>query len=259
VKNLILTKENRVALLKLNRPDVRNALDGETYREFAMAIEEIKNDTQLRAVVITGEGKSFCAGLDLKFAATLKDYSPLQLISFIKYLQNIFTFESIAKPVISAVNGYAIGNGCDIALASDIIIASEQAKFGMAYTNLGLIPDLGGTFRLPRLVGPVIAKEMILTGDMIDAKRAFEIGMVNKVVSADKLMEEAMAMAQKLAKRPPVALAMAKKAINNGLNTDISSSLDLEIALQNICIRSNDLMEAFISAIEKREPNYTGT
>jgi enoyl-CoA hydratase len=259
VKNLILTKENRVALLKLNRPDVRNALDGETYQEFAMAIEEIKNDTQLRAVVITGEGKSFCAGLDLKFAATLKDYSPLQLISFIKYLQKIFTFESIDKPVISAVNGYAIGNGCDMALASDIIIASEQAKFSMAYTNLGLIPDLGGTFRLPRLVGPAIAKEMILTGDMIDARRAFELGMVNKVVSSDKLMEEAMAMAQKLAKRSPIALAMAKKAINSGLNTDISSSLDLEIALQNICIRSNDLMEAFISAIEKREPNYTGT
>jgi enoyl-CoA hydratase len=259
VKNLILTKENRVALLKLNRAEVRNALDRETYQEFGMAMEEIKNDTQVRVLVITGEGKSFCAGLDLTFAATIKDYSPLQLSSFIKYLQNIFTFESIDKPVISAVNGYAVGNGCDIALASDIIIASEQAKFSMAYTNLGLIPDIGGTFRLSRLVGPAIAKEMILTGDMIDAKRAFDIGMVNRVVPADKLMEEAMAMAQKLAKRPPIALALAKKAVNNGLNADLASSLDLEIALQNICIRSKDLTEALLSAIEKREANYTGT
>lgn len=259
MQNLILIKENRIALLKLNRPDVRNALDGDTYREFGLAIEEIKNDTQIRAVVITGEGKSFCAGLDLKFAATLKEYSPLQLSSFIRYLQNIFTFETIDKPVISAVNGYAIGNGCDIALSSDIIIASEKAKFGMAYTNLGLIPDLGGTFRLSRLVGPAIAKEMILTGEMVDAKRAFEMGMINRVVPPEKLMEEVMTMAGKLAKRPPIALALAKKAINNGLNTDISSSLDLEIALQNICLKSNDLIEAFVSAIEQREANYTGT
>ena len=244
--------------MTINRPKVNNALDEQTYEEFGKAIDELKIDSSVRVIVITGAGKSFCSGIDLKFASTLKNSSQTEFRILLQKIQNIFLFEKIDKPVIAAVKGFALGNGCDIALASDIIIASENAKFSMAYTNLGLIPDLGGTFRLPRLVGTAMAKEIILTGEMIDAEKAHNIGIVNKVVSDETLQDEAMAFAQKLAQRAPVALAMAKKAINNGLGGDLYSSLEFETYMQNICIQSEDVTEAVTAFLEKRKPQFTG-
>lgn len=258
MKNLIIDKKDHIALLTINRPEVRNALDGETYGELSEAIEDIKNDRSIRVLVITGADKSFCSGLDLKFAASMNNLTTLEFRTLLKKLQDMFSFEMLNIPVISAVNGYALGNGCDIAIASDIIIASENAIFGMVYTNLGMIPDLGGTFRLPRLIGSAMAKELILTGEKIDAKRALEIGMVSRVVPHDKLMDEAMGLAEKLAKRAPIAMAMAKKAINNGLDNNLQASLEFESYMQNVCIKSKDVTEAVIAFMEKREPNFTG-
>ena len=258
MENIMLHKENRIAVLTLNRPKLRNALDMDTYEEIGSAIEDVKNDPELRVLVITGAGDSFCAGLDLNFAAVIKKMSATELIGFIKKLQLIFNFERIKIPVISSVKGYAMGNGCDIALASDFIFAAEDAKFAMAYTNLGLIPDIGGTFRLPKLVGLAVARELILTGDQFDAERALKIGMVNRVMPADKLMDETMKFADKLAKRAPIALSMAKAAIYNSLGSDLYKSFEFEAYMQNICIQSEDVNEAISAFLEKRSPDFKG-
>jgi len=253
-----LTKENKIAVLTINRPKVKNALDMEAYEEFESGIKEVVSDSEVRVVVITGSGDSFCAGLDLKFAGVLKNMRPMELVGLIKRLQKMFHFEKIGKPIISAVKGYTLGNGCDIALASDFVIAAKDTKMGMVYTNLGLIPDLGGTFRLPRLVGMAKAKELILTGKEIDAEYALKIGMVNKVVPTEKLMDETMALANKLAKRAPIALSLAKAAIVNGLDTDLSSTHDFEAYMQSICIQSDDVTEAVTAFMEKRKPDFKG-
>ena len=251
-----LIREDKIAVLTINRPDVKNALDLDTYEEFGEAVEEIKRDSDIRVAVITGAGDSFCAGLDLKFAANIKSMSAMEVVSLIKRLQGIFAFENVGKPVISAIKGYTLGNGCDIALASDFVIAAEDAKIGMIYTNLGLIPDMGGTFRLPRLVGLAMAKELILTGEQISARRALEIGMINKVVPTEKLMDETMKFAGKLAGRSPIALAMAKAAINKGLGVDLSAAQDFEAYIQNVCLQSDDVTEAISAFLEKRKPNF---
>ena len=258
MSKIILDKNEHVAVLTINRPEVKNALDGEAYDEFKLAIDEIKQDSAIRVVVITGQDDAFCSGLDLNFSGSMAALNIAEFSATLKKIQAIFQFETVQKPIIAAVNGAALGNGCDIALASDIIFASDNAIFSMAYTNLGLIPDLGGTFRLPRLVGTVKAKEIILTGEKISADEALEIGMINKVFPFDKLMKETMKFAQKIAKRPPLALAMAKMAICNGLNTDLNSSLEYECYLQNICFGSEDVKEAITAFIEKREPKFIG-
>lgn len=258
MENLILAKENKIGILTINRPESKNSLDAKTYDELFEIMPQIDKDEDINVLIITGAGDSFCAGLNLSFAATLKEASPAWMRSFIKKIQVAFTFERMRQPVIAAVRGHAVGNGCDIAIASDFIIASETAKFAMAYTTLGLVPDAGGTFRLTRLIGPSRAKELILTGERVDAKRAYEIGMVNKVVTDDKLMEEAMAFATKLAKRAPLALSMSKTAVNNSLSTDLYTSQDLELYMQGVCIQSSDSTEAVIAFLEKRDGNFTG-
>ena len=255
---IILKKEKRIAVITINRPDVKNALDMETYDEFANALENVKADSEIRVIVINGAGDSFCTGIDLKFARTLKDMSPREVTALIKRLQAIFRFEDIEKPVVSAVNGYAMGNGCDIAVASDFVIAADDAMLGMTYTNLGLIPDLGGTFRLPRVVGLAKAREMILTGKNVNAEEALRIGLVNKVVPAGSLMDAAIEFASILAQRAPIALAMAKAAINKGLSSDLAAAQDFEAYIQNICLQSKDVTEAVRAFLEKRSPDFKG-
>ncbi|KQC07899.1 MAG: hypothetical protein APR62_05730 [Smithella sp. SDB] len=258
MENLIFTKENKIGILTFNRPESKNSLDAKTYDELFELIPQIDKDEDVRVLIITGAGDSFCAGINLSFAASLKDASPAWMRWFIKKVQVTFSFEKMRQPVISAVRGHAVGNGCDIAVASDFIIASETAKFAMAYTTLGLVPDAGGTYRLTRLIGPSKAKELILTGERIDAKRAYEIGMVTKVVPDDKLMDEAMALAIKLAKRAPLALSMSKAAIDNALSGNFCINQDLELYMQGVCIPSHDATEAVISFLEKRDGNFIG-
>jgi enoyl-CoA hydratase len=258
MNKIILKKEKRIAVITINRPKVKNALDLEAYDEFANALEDAKADSDIRVILINGAGDSFCTGIDLKFAGTLKDMTPREVTGLIKRLQAIFRFEDIEKPVVSAVNGYALGNGCDIALASDFVIAADNAMLGMTYTNLGLIPDLGGTFRLPRIVGLAKAREMILTGENINAEEALRIGLVNRVVPAGGLMDAAIEFAAILAQRAPIALAMAKAAINKGLSSDLASAQDFEAYIQNICLQSRDVTEAVRAFLEKRSPDFKG-
>ncbi len=253
-----LKKEGKIALITINRPEVKNALDIDTYNEFELVLKDVKEDDGIRSVVITGAGDAFCAGLDLKFAASLNGIKPVDAVPLIRRLQTIFTFEDIPKPVISAVNGFALGNGCDIALASDFVFASTNAVFGMVYTNLALIPDLGGTFRLPKLVGLAKAREMILTGDKIGGEEAFRIGLAGKLTEPDKLMDETMAFADRLAKRAPAAIAMSKAAINKGLGSDLITGQQFEAYMQSICLGGGDVVEAITAMLEQREPNFTG-
>ena len=256
--NVILEKGEGIATIKINRPEAMNSLDGKTYEELGQAIEDVRVDKDIRVVIITGSGKAFCAGLDLKYAASMVRMTPPDVRAFIRNIQQIFSLERLEKPVIAAVNGYAMGNGCDIALACDFRIASENAQFEMTYTKLGLIPDLGGTFRLPRLIGVPKAKELIFTGERVDAKEAEKIGLVTKVVPADKLDSEVNEFAKKLAKGAPIAIGLAKMAINNGIGTDIRSAMEYEVYCQSICMQTKDVVEAMTAFMSKREPKFKG-
>ncbi|MDY6965551.1 MAG: enoyl-CoA hydratase [Halobacteriota archaeon] len=256
--NVLLAKEEGIATITINRPDARNSLDGKTYEELGIAIEDVRVDRDVRVVIITGAGKAFCAGLDLKYAGTMVRMTPPDVRAFIRNIQQIFSLERLEKPVIAAVNGYAMGNGCDIALACDFRIASENAQFEMTYTKLGLIPDLGGTFRLPRLIGIEKAKELIYTGRRVDAKEAERIGLVSKVVPAEKLDSEVKEFAEKLAKGAPIAIGLAKMAINNGIGTDLRSAIEYEVYCQSLCLQTKDVAEAMAAFMGKREPKFKG-
>jgi enoyl-CoA hydratase/carnithine racemase len=256
--NIFLTKEDRIAVLKISRPGSKNALDGKSYDEFREAMEDLKGDPETRALIITGVDNAFCAGIDLAYANELRQLGQTAFMSMMKRVQSTFRFERLRIPVIAAVNGYALGNGCDIALACDFIYAAQSAVFSMAYTNIAMVPDLGGTFRLTKLVGPSIAKELILTGEKFDAKKGHELGIVNKVVPDNALMKEVMNFAGKLAQRAPIALAMAKKAINNSLSNDLESILDFEAYNQSLCMKSEDSREALDAMLQKRQPVFSG-
>ena len=258
LENIILEKENRIGKITLNRPDVLNALDKKTYSEIGTAIEDVREDKDIRVVIITGAGKAFCSGLDLTYAATIVDMSPLEFRSTIRRLQEIFRLERLEKPVIAAVNGYAMGNGCDLALACDFRIASENARFEMTYVKLGLIPDIGGTYRLARLVGLGKAKELILTGDRIDTKEAERIGLVNRVVPANELESATMKFAEKLAKGAPVAIGLSKMAINSAIDTNLSAALENEVYGQSLCLQTEDVKEGTMARLQRREPKFTG-
>ncbi|HEX7504743.1 MAG TPA: enoyl-CoA hydratase-related protein, partial [Syntrophales bacterium] len=205
-----------VAILKLNRPDVMNSFNFAMLRELRDRVEKLHWDREARVVVITGVGeKAFCAGADLKERATLGED---QVRQFIYTIRNLFTFiELMNKPVIGAVNGVALGGGTELALACDIRIASENATMGLTETRLAIIPGAGGTQRLPRLVGRGKAKELIFTGRRVDAKEALEIGLVNKVASAEKLIDACLEMAAMICEAGPIAIGQAKYAINYGL------------------------------------------
>jgi len=257
--NVLLEKDDAIATIKINRPEVLNALDVKTYEELGVAIEDVRTDKDILVVVITGVGRAFCVGLDLKNNTSMVGkMGPSDLRAFIRSIQHTFTFERLEKPVIAAVNGYAMGNGFEIALACDFRIASEDATFEMTEVKLGMIPDLGGTYRLPRLVGLEKAKELILTGVRIDAKEAERIGLVSKVVPADGLYDEVDRLAKKLIKAAPIAVGLAKMAINDGMGTDLKSALEYEVYCQSLCMQSRDMVEAVTAYLNKREPNFKG-
>ncbi|MCX6012080.1 MAG: enoyl-CoA hydratase-related protein, partial [Chloroflexi bacterium] len=203
-KNIIVEKLGNIGKLSINRPDVRNALNKDTRLEIEQGIQELSVDNNIKVVVVTGAGdKAFCAGADIR---DMKDATPLEAIESAELGKRVFNkIESLEKPVIAMINGFALGGGCELALACDIRIASDKAKLGQPEINLGFIPGYAGTQRLPRLVGKAVAKELIMIGDLIDANEAYRIGLVNKVVPADKLESTVMDMAKKLASRSPIA------------------------------------------------------
>ena len=258
LKNIVVEKKENIAKLTLNRPEAMNALDGETYDELWLATEDVRTDNEIRVVIISGTGRAFCAGLDLKYAGTLTKLSLPEFREKLRKIQETFRLERLEKPVIAAINGFALGNGCDLTLACDFRIASEGARFGMTYTQLGIIPDVGGACRLTRLVGVSKAKELIFTGDMIDAKEAQRIGMVDKVVPAENLDSTALDLAKKLAKGAPLAIGLSKKALNAALDTDLKTALEFDLDAQSACLQSEDAREGMTARAEKREPVFKG-
>lgn len=247
--------ESRVAVITLNRPPL-NPINSQVFRDLSRAADELAADASVKAVIITGSGdKAFAAGADV---AEMAGLTPVEAYDFchsgVVAFQKI---ENLDKPVIAAIKGLALGGGAELALCCDFRIAADTAKFGQPEINLGIIPGGGATQRLPRLIGTAKAKELIFLGDVFDADTAEKIGLVNKVVPAEKLMEEAQKLAQKLAAKPAVAMKAAKTAINTGMNMDLNSALLMEIQNFVLAFVSEDRKEGIGALLEKRKPNFT--
>lgn len=253
-KNMKLSVENGIALLTMDRPQALNALNSHTLKELNMAIDEFENNDDIRVVIITGAGKSFVAGADI---SEMKELNAAEGRKFGLLGNKIFRrLELLEKPVIAAINGFALGGGCELSMACDIRIASEKAKFGQPEVSLGITPGFGGTQRLSRLVGLGKAKELIFTGDMIRADEALRIGLVNKVVAPEELMNEALNMANKIAQNAPIAVAYSKVAINRGAEVDVDTGLMYEGEVFGACFSTEDQKEGMGAFLEKREKSF---
>ena len=258
-KEIILRMEDGIATLTLNRPEKKNALSYRICDEICDAVDEVANNDEARVLVLTGAGSAFSAGGDLEThpATTAKDRE-----TRIKHLwhsvQVASKLRSLEIPLIGSINGPALGAGCDIACACDIRIASEKARMGFPEVKLGIFPGWGGTQRITRVLGLGKTKELVFTGEMINAEEAIRIGLVEKVVPPDKLMDEALKMAGAIAKTGPIAVKLAKTAINAGSEMDLQKALLLEKTLVSLCFDSDDRVEGMKAFLEKREPEFTG-
>ena len=251
-----LRKEDNVAVVTLNRPPM-NPLNNQVYQELNLVADELQADEAIRAVILTGSGeKAFAAGSDV---AEMVNMSPLDVYRFCHTCRNTLEkIENLHKPVIAVIHGFALGGGCELALACDFRLASEKAQFGLPEVGLGIIPGTGGTQRLLRLVGAGKAKELVYFADVFDAAKAEKIGLVNRVFPVETLMEEALKFAKKLASKAPVAMKMAKESINTGMNLDLTSALKHEIQNVLIVFGSEDGREGMRAFMEKRKPNFVG-
>ena len=254
---LLAEEEKGVVTLTLNRPDVMNSLNFPLLHALKDQVESFRFKADVRVIIITAAGeKAFCAGADLKERATL---APEQVREYIFTIRNLFTaIEELNKPVIAAVNGIALGGGTELALASDIRIASTNATMGLTETRLAIIPGAGGTQRLPRLVGRGKAKELIFTGQRIGAEEALNIGLVNKICEPNDLLDESKKMAAMICEAGPIAIEQAKYAINYGLETDLHTGLAIESNAYWVCIPTEDRLEGLAAFKEKRKPVYKG-
>jgi enoyl-CoA hydratase len=256
-ENIIFDTEDNVAIVKINRPKALNAINPGVLRDIDDALDVIEADSSIKVLIITGEGdKAFVAGADIGHMA---NFTPLQGRQFSMSGHKLCSrIENFDIPVIACVNGFALGGGTEIAMACDFIYASEKAKFGQPEINLGIIPGFGGTQRLPRLVGKAMAKEICMTGAMIPAGEAKEIGIVNKVFPPDKLWEETMNTAKLIATKGKVSLRAVKHCIDRGLNTDLPSGCVIESDSFAICLTSPDGKEGMTAFMEKRKPDFKG-
>lgn len=249
-------ENSQIGFIFLNRPPF-NPLNTELYEELSHLLDKLEAADDVRAVIITGKGeRAFAAGADINEMIHLDGAEMLKMSRVSR--QAYDKVEALGKPVIAAVNGLALGGGCELALACDFRISSDTAKFGLPEINLGIIPGGGGTQRLTRLIGQSKAKELLYFGEMIAAEKAVEIGLVNKSVDADRLMEEAKAWAEKLVQKPIIAMKMLKKAVNRGGEIDLQSALDLEAACFGNAFVSEDRKEGMQAFVEKRKPKFTG-
>lgn len=256
-QNIILTKEDYLAILTINRPKALNALNGDTLFEIEAAIKDVKADPNIKVMIVTGSGdKSFVAGADITFMLPL---SPAEGRYFSDVGEKVFRqFELMEKPVIAAVNGFALGGGCELAMACDIRLASENALFGQPEVGLGIIPGFGGTQRLPRLIGEGRAKELTYTADTINAQEAYRIGLVNHVYPQDQLMDEAKKMAKKIASKGPLAVGYSKFAIGKGMQVDIDTAMSIESDMFGMSCATEDKFEGMTAFVEKRKPAFKG-
>ena len=274
-KSITLERKNGMAILTFNRPEALNAVNAGMSEDAMDAINEISKDNNTRVAIITGAGKAFCSGADVReelarIAGVPTEPAGTAEGTFETIFERIMRgkptlvaippqLRSMDKPVIGAINGIAAGAGFSVALACDLRIASERAKFSMAFILRGLIPDSGGTFFLPKLIGSAKACELVFTGDTIDAVEAERIGLVNRVVPQEKLMEAAEELAMKLIQRPPIALKYAKRAVYKGLTeADLASHSDYEIAINRMLTHTEDFKEGVRAFLEKREAKFRG-
>jgi enoyl-CoA hydratase len=259
-QEVVVERLDSVGRITINRPDQLNAVSRKTLEELEQALKELRSDQAIRVVILTGAGeRAFCVGADVKGGMFTPETDSVTGARLARMGQE-FTelIERYEKPVVAAVNGLALGGGCEIALSCDVIVASENVQFGQPEINLGLIPGWGGTQRLPRLIGRNRAKELILTGDRLSAKEAQLIGLVNKVVPSNQLQETALELARKLALKSPVMLKLAKQAINKGIEMDLSAGLAEEVKAFRVCLTTKDFKEGLAAFLEKRQPKFEG-
>jgi len=257
-KNIIFNVENEIATITFNRPEVLNALNEASLQEFSNALDAVASDQDIRVLGLTGVGeKSFVAGADI---TEFLRFNVLKAKLFAETGHGVVNrLQELPIPVIAAVNGFALGGGCEVVLGCDFIYAAENAMFGLPEINLGIIPGFGGTQRLPRLVGKNMAKEMIFTGKMISAAEAHAVGLVNTVCSQDQLMAEVMKTAATMASKGRASLRSAKQAINSGMDVDLKTGCRIEIDAFAICLSSADAKEGTVAFLEKRKANFKGT
>ncbi len=254
-ENLICETHGNIEVCKFNRPKAMNALNNALLKEFECCLFKLSSKKDISCLILTGEGeKSFVAGADI---SEMKEMSPIQALEFSKLGNRIlFMLGEINIPVIAAVNGFALGGGCEIALACDFIFSSEKARFGQPEVNLAVIPGFGGTQRLPRRVGPAKAKELIFSGEMVKAEEALRIGLADRVYPHEKLLEETLNFAKQITKKGKYAQALAKKAIDGGFNLDLYKACELEASLFSACFNHPDQQEGMAAFLEKREPKW---
>lgn len=249
---------NQVAYVALNRPEIFNSFNREMALSMQAALDQCASDALIRAIVITGNGKAFCAGQDLKEVVSPELNPGFRKILEEHYNPIVQRIRTIEKPVIAAVNGVAAGAGANIALACDIVLASEKASFIQAFSKIGLIPDSGGTFFLPRLIGFQRASALAMTGDKVTAEEALQMGMVYKVVNEESFETSVQQLAEQLAQMPTKALGLTKRLLNQSLTNDLNTQLALESDLQIEASESHDYKEGVTAFVEKRKPQFSG-
>ena len=259
IDSLILIEKignnNNIALITLNRQKTLNTLNEEMLRQLKDALISLMNDKSVRVAIIYAEGKSWCAGADLKWMGSLSEGAN----KLVKFGQETFALLDAAHfPVIAAINGYVLGGGMELASACDIRIASEKALFGQPETTIGLAPGWGATYRLPKIVGLGIAKELILTGRKFPADEALKIGLVNAIYSHEQLRDKAIELAEQIAVNAPIAVQEAKRAINKGLNASLEEGHKAEVEGSKICFETEDIREGIAALFEKRKPEFKG-
>jgi len=255
-KNILVEKKEGIGTIRINRPKLLNALNKVTMQEISKAIDELNQDKKIKVAILTGEGKAFIAGADIN---QMKDMTSLEAKEFAELGHSmLFKIENSRLPFIAAINGYALGGGCEIIMACDICIASENAKLGQPEINLGVHPGFGGTQRLPRLVGRMKAKELLLTGENINAYEAYRIGLINMVVEDNNLMDAAEKIAKKIASKSPIQTDFIKSLVNKGTDIDIHSACSLEISYFSSSFSTKDQKEGMSAFLEKKKPTFTG-
>ncbi|HKP11026.1 MAG TPA: enoyl-CoA hydratase [Blastocatellia bacterium] len=255
---LLVTLENGIKRITINRPERRNSVDTETTVLLHQEIQRSAEDAS-RVLVLTGAGDAFCAGADLQ-ATSEADIKSFDVTTALRSRTNptIVAMRNLAKPIIARVHGPAVGVGCNYALACDMIIASDQAKFGQVFVKIGLMPDGGSTYFLPRIVGYAKAFELMATGELISGADALALGMINRVVAVEELDSAVDALAARLAAAPGIALAKIKQGLNHGETADLQSALEFEAVNQQACFHSDDFVEGVKAFLEKRKPNFQG-
>ncbi len=254
---VLLEVDNGIGIITVNRPEQLNPLNVDVLNCLSEVIDECGSSDEIKVVIITGAGdKSFVAGADI---AEMRDMNVAGARAFSELGQSVFSkLERLPKPVIAAVNGYALGGGTELAVSCDIIIASEKARFGQPEVNLCVFPGFGGTQRLPRLLGKARAKEIIFTGEQFDATRALAIGLINRIVPPDRLMEEAKDLARIMMSKGLIAISLAKQAIESGFEVDLTNGMVIERNCFAQCFDTQDQKEGMIAFLEKREPQFRG-